>query len=74
MIALAVPGKPTVTVDGEVTGVIASEPRGSGGFGYDPVFYLPEYALTMAELPAETKNRISHRAKAAGEVEEKAEG
>jgi XTP/dITP diphosphohydrolase len=65
VIALAVPGKPIVTVDGEVTGVIASGPRGSGGFGYDPVFYLPEYALTMAELPADTKNRISHRANAA---------
>ena len=65
VIALAVPGKPTVIVDGEVAGVIASEPRGEGGFGYDPVFWLPEYGATMAELPAETKNRISHRAKAA---------
>ena len=68
VIALVLPGKPTVTVDGEVAGVIASEPRGEGGFGYDPVFWLPEYGATMAELPAETKNRISHRARAAAKL------
>ena len=68
VIALAVPGKPTLTFDGEVSGVIASEPRGEGGFGYDPVFWLPEYGCTMAELPAETKNRISHRARAAAKL------
>jgi XTP/dITP diphosphohydrolase len=65
VLALAVPGKPTLIVDGEISGLIASEPRGEGGFGYDPVFWLPEYGATMAELPAETKNRISHRARAA---------
>ena len=65
VIALKLPGKPTVTFYGEVAGVIASEPRGRGGFGYDPVFWLPGYRATMAELPAESKNRISHRARAA---------
>ncbi len=40
------------------------EPRGEGGFGYDPLFLLPELAVTAAELPAETKNRLSHRGKA----------
>jgi len=45
-------------------GVIHDRQEGSGGFGYDPIFFLPEYGKTMAELPLETKNRISHRAKA----------
>lgn len=43
-------------------GLIAQSPSGSGGFGYDPVFYLPDYNKTMAEIPAELKNSISHRA------------
>jgi len=47
---------------GTVEGEIAGEPRGGGGFGYDPVFYLSEYGLTMAEIPEDLKNRISHRA------------
>ena len=51
--------------EGVCEGMIATEPAGTGGFGYDPVFYLPEYGCTMAELPAATKNRISHRARAA---------
>jgi len=45
--------------------VIALEPEGSSGFGYDPVFYLPELGKTMAELAPEEKNRVSHRAEAA---------
>lgn len=52
--------------EGELAGYIASEPRGEGGFGYDPLFYLPEYGKTVAELDADLKNRISHRAKAMG--------
>ena len=38
--------------------------RGNGGFGYDPIFYLPEYGVTSAEIPIEKKNEISHRGKA----------
>jgi XTP/dITP diphosphohydrolase len=49
---------------GACEGRILAEPRGKGGFGYDPLFYLPEYGCTMAELPPEEKNRISHRARA----------
>jgi XTP/dITP diphosphohydrolase len=50
--------------EGTCEGRIAQVPRGVQGFGYDPVFYLPGYQKTMAELPLEVKNRISHRAKA----------
>ena len=49
---------------GELDGLIVDQPRGSGGFGYDPIFYLPRYEKTVAELDAEVKNSISHRAKA----------
>ena len=49
---------------GECPGIIALEPRGENGFGYDPIFFLPELGRAMAELPLETKNRISHRARA----------
>ena len=50
--------------EGSLEGFIATEPRGEGGFGYDPVFFLPERNRTVAELPAEEKNAISHRARA----------
>ena len=50
---------------GSVEGMIQYEPEGNEGFGYDPVFYLPSYGKTMAQLPLEEKNRISHRAGAA---------
>ena len=52
-------------LEGSVEGVIQYEPVGNNGFGYDPVFYLPSHGLTMAQLPMEEKNRISHRAQAA---------
>ena len=55
-------------VVGSVAGMIQYEPMGEEGFGYDPVFYLPSYGLTMAQLPLEEKNRISHRANAAGKA------
>ncbi len=61
VIALAIPEKETVTFPGEVHGVITTEKKGDNGFGYDPVFYIPQYSLTMAELDAEVKNKISHR-------------
>ncbi|MFC1961890.1 RdgB/HAM1 family non-canonical purine NTP pyrophosphatase [Chloroflexota bacterium] len=51
--------------EGECRGYVTIEPHGKQGFGYDPVFYLPEMDKTMAELPPETKNRISHRSRAA---------
>ncbi len=51
---------------GRVDGVILHEPRGSGGFGYDPLFYLPDRGLTTAELSPEEKNEISHRGRAVG--------
>jgi len=50
--------------EGTCEGLITSEERGDGGFGYDPLFYLPEYDKTFAELDLETKNKISHRGKA----------
>jgi len=65
VIAVARPGGPVETVDGVCDGYISTEPRGDNGFGYDPVFFLPEYGRTIAELPPEVKNRISHRGRAA---------
>lgn len=53
-----------IVVEGRCEGVIAEEPSGANGFGYDPIFYLPEYDKTMAEIPQEEKNKISHRARA----------
>ena len=68
VIALAAPGRGTVTVEGVVEGIIAQAPRGTNGFGYDPIFLLPDRGHTMAELDDEEKNRISHRARAAHKI------
>jgi XTP/dITP diphosphohydrolase len=65
VIALADPSGTIRTVEGVVEGAIADRPRGSHGFGYDPIFLLPELGKTFAELGPEYKNRISHRARAA---------
>jgi len=65
VIALASPDGAVRTTEGICRGIIALEPRGQHGFGYDPVFYIPDYGCTMAELPPEIKNQISHRAQAA---------
>jgi len=62
--ALAAPAHDVRTVTGELRGLIAEQPSGSAGFGYDPVFFLPELGKTLAELTPEEKNRVSHRAKA----------
>ncbi len=62
--ALARPGGETRLYFGRVEGRILLEPRGQGGFGYDPLFLVREFGQTMAELPLETKNRISHRGQA----------
>lgn len=64
VIAIATPEGELYTAEGTCEGVIATTPAGTGGFGYDPVFYLPEFGCTMAQLPPEAKNRISHRARA----------
>ena len=53
-----------IIADGSWYGQIIPQPRGSGGFGYDPHFYLPELGVTSAELPLEQKNKISHRSQA----------
>jgi XTP/dITP diphosphohydrolase len=63
-VAIAHPNGRVDTAEGRCEGVIAFAPRGENGFGYDPVFYLPERDCTMAQLPSETKNQISHRATA----------
>jgi len=64
VLALASPDGQVRTVEGTCEGRIATEPRGSGGFGYDPVFVPYGYDRTFAELPPEEKNKISHRARA----------
>lgn len=63
-LAVAIPGQETKTVSGTCEGRILKERRGSNGFGYDPVFYVPEKGLAMAELSSDEKNKISHRANA----------
>jgi len=68
VISIAVPSGPALTYEGRCTGEITAEPRGESGFGYDPVFYCPEYGKTFAELNSQEKNRVSHRGKALQEV------
>ncbi|NLO09784.1 MAG: XTP/dITP diphosphatase [Clostridiales bacterium] len=70
VIACSFPGVKTITRSGIVEGYIAKKISGSNGFGYDPIFYLPEYNCTTAEMPTEQKNQISHRAKALEAIKE----
>jgi XTP/dITP diphosphohydrolase len=63
-IALASSSGDVTVTEGICHGVIAFEPQGINGFGYDPIFYLPEYKCTMAQVGQDVKNRISHRARA----------
>jgi XTP/dITP diphosphohydrolase len=63
-LALAAPGQKTLTVSGSCEGRILEERRGANGFGYDPIFFIAEKGVSMAELSAEEKNQISHRAHA----------
>jgi XTP/dITP diphosphohydrolase len=65
VIAIATPGGNVAISEGICEGIIALEAKGEGGFGYDPIFYLPELDKHMAELSLEEKNKISHRAQAA---------
>ena len=64
VVVVASPNGEVLSAEGVCEGQITSEPAGQGGFGYDPVFFLPEYGCTMAQLSQEEKNRISHRARA----------
>jgi XTP/dITP diphosphohydrolase len=64
VVAIAKDVNSVATVRGEIRGIVATEERGDGGFGYDPVFYLPELSRTFAQLSPEEKNQTSHRAKA----------
>jgi len=68
VIALASPDGEARTFEGVCEGRIAHQPSGVNGFGFDPVFNLPDYSHTMAELPLSVKNRISHRARAAAQA------
>ncbi len=70
VIAIAAPDGKVELCSGECRGSITLAPRGKHGFGYDPVFYLPELGKTMAELPLELKNRVSHRGQAAKKARE----
>ena len=63
-IAAAFPDGRTVTVKGTMEGIIGYEQKGENGFGYDPIFYVPEIGKYSAELPLKEKNKISHRGKA----------
>ncbi|BCG48160.1 Nucleoside 5-triphosphatase RdgB [Citrifermentans bremense] len=64
VIALCLPDGSCQTFDGMLKGEILEAPRGEGGFGYDPLFLVPEYGQTFSELPMEIKNAISHRGRA----------
>lgn len=64
VVVIATPDGDAWQAEGTVEGCIAHAPRGAGGFGYDPIFLLPDRGLTMAELPEAEKNGISHRARA----------
>ncbi len=63
-IALLRPGQDPIVTEGFIEGRILHERRGTGGFGYDPLFFIPEAGKTMAELTPEEKNAISHRSRA----------
>lgn len=70
VIAVATPDGEIATAEGTAEGYILTSPRGSGGFGYDPLFYFPEYGKTFAELPPEVKNQVSHRGRALAKIKE----
>lgn len=70
VLAFAIPGKETIFTEGTCEGTIAHEPKGTNGFGYDPVFIPEGYDCTMAQLEQSEKNRISHRYHALLQLEE----
>ena len=65
LLALVAPWGEEAVVEGVVEGVLTDRPRGTGGFGYDPIFFIPALGQTFGELPAAEKDRLSHRARAA---------
>jgi XTP/dITP diphosphohydrolase len=71
VVALALPSGELITAQGDYPGLITETPMGSGGFGYDPVFYDPTTGKTFAELCQEEKNRVSHRKRALIALREK---
>ena len=73
VLALIHPNGDELVVEGFCEGEILSEPRGEGGFGYDPIFYLPDRNMTMAEIDPDIKNQISHRANALKELKSRLE-
>ncbi len=68
VISIAVPSGPALTYEGRCEGEITTEPRGTDGFGYDPVFYYPPLKKTFAEIPLAEKNKVSHRGKALAQM------
>jgi len=70
-IAAVLPDGREIHTEGTMAGLIAEKPAGIGGFGYDPIVYLPEFGMTAAELTMEQKNSISHRGKALTAMKEK---
>jgi XTP/dITP diphosphohydrolase len=70
VIAVATPEGKILTTEGKCEGYILTEPRGTGGFGYDPLFYYPECQKTFAEVAPGDKNRVSHRARALAKIKE----
>ena len=71
VIAAAFPNGRILTARGSIEGIIGYEERGEGGFGYDPIFWLPEYGCSTAEMTMEKKNELSHRGKALRAIKEK---
>jgi XTP/dITP diphosphohydrolase len=70
VIALVIPGSPPHTFRGTVEGEIVRAARGTGGFGYDPLFFYPDFGATFAEVPVETKQTVSHRGRAVAKLME----
>ncbi len=74
VIAAAFPDGKVITARGTVEGIIAYEPKGTNGFGYDPIFFYPPFGKTLSEIDVELKNSISHRGKALEAMKEKLKG
>lgn len=74
VLAFADEGKTLLTAEGSCEGIILRGPKGDGGFGYDPLFYVPDLKTTLADIPMEEKNKISHRGKALRNLVEKLRG